>query len=74
MSETFNYVTNLLAGPDALSDAAIMIVVTLVSQELIRKGYGNLRVHLDGLQRMIQLRGGLLKLEGSVGLLMKLCK
>ncbi|KAL7793963.1 hypothetical protein V8C43DRAFT_280773, partial [Trichoderma afarasin] len=74
LSETFNYVTSLLAGPEALSDAAIMIVVTLVSQELIRKGYGNLRVHLDGLQRMIQLRGGLPKLEGSVGLLMKLCK
>lgn len=74
LSETFNYVTRLLAGPDALSDAAIMIVVTLVSQELIRKGYGNLRVHLDGLQKMIQLRGGLPKLEGSIALMMKLCK
>ncbi|PNP47968.1 hypothetical protein THARTR1_10387 [Trichoderma harzianum] len=74
LSQTFNHVTRLLAGPDALSDATIMIVVTLMNQELIRKGYGALRVHIDGLQRMIQLRGGLTKLEGSTALLMKLCK
>ncbi|KAL7908079.1 hypothetical protein GGI35DRAFT_486222 [Trichoderma velutinum] len=74
LSQTFNYVTSLLAGPDALSDSTIMIVVTLISQELIRKGDGALRVHLDGLQKMIQLRGGLPKLEGSTALLLKLCK
>lgn len=74
LSQTFNYVTRLLAGPHALSDSTIMIVVTLISQELIRKGYGDLKVHLDGLQRMIQLRGGLSKLEGNPALLLKVCK
>ncbi|RFU81113.1 hypothetical protein TARUN_1090 [Trichoderma arundinaceum] len=74
LSQTFNYVTRLLAGPDALSDSTIMIVVTLISQELIRKGYGALKVHLDGLQKMIQLRGGLSKLEGNPALLLKVCK
>lgn len=74
LSQTFNHVTRLLAGPDALSDAAIMIVVSLVSSELIRKGYGDLKVHLSGLQKMIQLRGGLSKLEGNPALLLKVCK
>ncbi|EHK20396.1 uncharacterized protein TRIVIDRAFT_48760 [Trichoderma virens Gv29-8] len=74
LSQTFNYVTRLLAGPDALSDSTIMIVVNLISQELIRKGYGDLQVHLNGLQKMIQLRGGLSKLEGNPALLLKVCK
>ncbi|KAM0449924.1 hypothetical protein ACHAO4_007226 [Trichoderma viride] len=74
LSQTFNHVTRLLAGPDALSDAAIMIVVSLISSELIRKGYGDLKVHLSGLQRMVQLRGGLSKLEGNPALLLKVCK
>lgn len=74
LSQTFNHVTRLLVGPDALSDSTIMIVVTLISQELIRKGYGDLKVHLDGLQKMIQLRGGLSKLEGNPALLLKVCK
>jgi hypothetical protein len=51
-----------------------MIVVTLISQELIRKGYEALKVHLGGLQKMIQLRGGLFKLEGNPALLLKVCK
>ncbi|KAL7943490.1 hypothetical protein V8C42DRAFT_329199 [Trichoderma barbatum] len=74
LSRTFNYVTRLLAGPDALSDSTIMIVVTLISQELIRKGEGALKVHRNGLQKMIQLRGGLSKLEANHALLLKVCK
>jgi hypothetical protein len=74
LTQTFNHVTRLLAGPDALSDSAIMIVVSLISHELMRKGYGDLKVHLNGLKRMIQLRGGLSKLEGNPALLLKVCK
>ncbi|KAL7935998.1 hypothetical protein V8C35DRAFT_278229 [Trichoderma chlorosporum] len=74
LSQTFNYVTRLLAGPDALSDSTIMIVVTLISQELIRKGDGALKVHRNGLQKMVELRGGLSKLEGNPALLLKVCK
>lgn len=74
LSQTFNHVTRLLAGPDALSDSTIMIVVTLISQELIRKADRAFQVHVDGLQKMICLRGGLPRLEENPALLFKVCK
>lgn len=61
-------------GKDALSDSTLAIVISLFHQEQIRKQYAAAEVHMKGLQRMVQLRGGIQKLETSPYLMLKTCK
>ncbi|KAK7751742.1 hypothetical protein SLS62_006227 [Diatrype stigma] len=74
LSRTFVQVRKRLASTDALSDATVGIVLSLINQEQIRKEHASARVHIDGLKRMIELRGGLDDFEGNHALLLKICK
>lgn len=75
------YLTNSLAqvrkrldGAHALSDSTLGLVMTLITQEQIRNQHHAAKVHMDGLKRMIDLRGGLESLENSLPVLLKACK
>ena len=74
LSKTYEKVKSLINGPAALSDSTIGIVVSLIVQEQIRNEYAGALAHAGGLNKMIQLRGGLSRLEECPALLMKICK
>ena len=74
LSRTYAHLQERLDSAEALSDSTIGIVVSLISQEQIRNGYPGSKIHIDGLKRMVQLRGGLGRLEDNRMLLLKICK
>lgn len=74
LSQTFAQVKKRLESDDALSDSTIAIVMSLINQEQIRQQHSAAVVHVKGLQRMIELRGGLSQLEGNLPLVLKICK
>ncbi|CAG9990899.1 unnamed protein product [Clonostachys byssicola] len=74
LSRTVSHVKNKLESPDALSDSTMTLVLSLISQEQLKKFDSRAKIHLDGLRRMIELRGGLEQLEGKPPLLLKVCK
>ncbi|KAL6401646.1 hypothetical protein AUP68_15523 [Ilyonectria robusta] len=74
LSQTLAIVKRRLESADALSDSTIGIVVSLISQEQCRKEFLGAKAHIDGLRRMVELRGGLSQLEGNIALLLKVCK
>lgn len=74
LSRTFTMVQDRVNGEEALSDSTLAIVISLFHQEQIRKQYAAARVHMEGLQRMVKLRGGIEKLESSPYLMLKTCK
>jgi hypothetical protein len=74
LSRTVSHVKNKLESPGALSDSTITLVLSLISQEQLKKFDSRAKIHLDGLRRMIELRGGLEQLEGKPPLLLKVCK
>ncbi|RYP43306.1 hypothetical protein DL770_011743 [Monosporascus sp. CRB-9-2] len=74
LSQTFAQVRKRLQSPDALSDSTISTVLSLITQELIRKAQPGAKIHFAGLIRMVELRGGLDQLEKNPPLLVKICK
>jgi hypothetical protein len=68
------FVREKIESPDALSCSTIAIVLSLVTQEQFRNEHEAARVHLSGLVRMIQLRGGLDTLEEMNQVLLKVCR
>lgn len=74
LSQAYAHIKQRLQGPDALSDSTIAIVVAFAHQEQIRGGRSRAQVHLEGVRRMVQLRGGIGALEGNLPLTLKLCK
>ncbi|CAH0058085.1 unnamed protein product [Clonostachys solani] len=74
LSRTVSHVKNKLESPGALSDSTITLVLSLISQEQLKKFDSRAKIHLNGLRRMIELRGGLEQLEGKPPLLLKVCK
>ncbi|KAJ5552674.1 hypothetical protein N7494_002052 [Penicillium frequentans] len=74
LSQTFAQVNKRLQGDDALSDSTIAIVMSLINQEQIRQHLSAAMIHVKGLEKMIELRGGLSQLEGNVPLVLKICK
>ncbi len=50
------------------------MLMTLIMQEQIRQQNDAVRIHTDGLKRIVELRGGLKQLEGDIGLVIKICK
>lgn len=74
LSRTLELVRNLLESDKALSDATIATVISLIHQEQIRNYASAAAIHVKGLERMVQLRGGLHQLEHSTPLAQKICK
>lgn len=63
-----------LEGKAALSDASLYMLVTLIMQEQIRHESSVVRIHAEGLRKVVELRGGLENLGNNIGLVIKVCK
>lgn len=76
LSQAFTIVNRRMQGQDALSNSTLVLVMFLVNHEYIRKEFAAATMHLEGLARMVELRGGLTQLEKTSDryLLLKLCK
>lgn len=75
MSETFALVNKRLQGEHALDDSTLALVISLINQEQIRNEQKGAKIHIDGLKRIVGLRGGLKNLErANVPLVLKICK
>jgi hypothetical protein len=67
-------VNRSLDAPEALSDTNISVVNFMVVHELLNGAKLRALVHLKGLQKMVELRGGILALRPNLMLLVKICK
>ncbi|KAK3382585.1 hypothetical protein B0T24DRAFT_18452 [Lasiosphaeria ovina] len=65
VSKAYALVNRKLSGPDSLSDGAIAAVASLAIYQQIHHQFSIGRVHLDGLWRMVELRGGIARLMGE---------
>ncbi|CAK7204242.1 hypothetical protein SEUCBS139899_006997 [Sporothrix eucalyptigena] len=77
VAESLDQLKRRLAGPQALSNSTILLVLLFISQEQMRHESRNARVHVAGLQQMVALRGGLAHFERHEvdrPLLLKICK
>ena len=74
ISRTFAHVKKKLESDDTLSDGTIMTIMSLVSQEMMQQQHTAAKVHAEGMQKIVELRGGLDKLEPNIGLIVKICK
>lgn len=62
LSDTFRLVNKKLSGTEAASDTTIAAVVGMIQYQRIRRDYHHGQVHLEGVERMVQLRGGMAQL------------
>lgn len=74
LSQTFALVRRRVHDDTAVSDGTVALVLNLVIQEQVRGQMEQAAMHFQGLQRMIELRGGLEQLEGDPQLVLKICK
>jgi hypothetical protein len=65
LSRAFHLVNERLSGNDALSDTTLAVVVVMAQYARLQGQYHQGAVHLGGLQRMIELRGGVSQLTSS---------
>jgi hypothetical protein len=65
LSQTFRLVNKRLSGNDAASDMTVAVVVVMAQYSRLQGQYHEGVVHLEGLQRMIELRGGISQLAKS---------
>lgn len=59
VSQTLHMVSKRLSGRDAASDANMKVVVVMIQFERHQGEYCRGAVHLDGLLKMVELRGGI---------------
>lgn len=59
MSKAFRLINQKLAGRDATSDSVIAAIISMAQYEQLRHRYRQGFIHVQGLRRIVQLRGGL---------------
>lgn len=59
LSQTFQLVNKRLSGNDPVSDATIAVVIGMAQFERHQGQYRRGIIHLNGLMRMVELRGGI---------------
>ncbi|CAI6096671.1 hypothetical protein V2G26_016431 [Clonostachys chloroleuca] len=74
LGKTFGIVQQRLESPKALEDSTIGMIISLITQEYIRQQTQTAKLHLEGLKRIVNLRGGLKQFESNPGVLYKICK
>ncbi len=62
LSQTFRLVNERLSGNDAVSDTTLAVVVVMAQYACLQGEHRQGLVHLEGLQGMIELRGGVSQL------------
>jgi hypothetical protein len=74
LSQALASINERLRGDEALSDSTLTLVLHMIIYQQLRCQMAEAQIHYAGLQRMIELRGGLSQLEGNAPLLLKICK
>ncbi|KAB8268312.1 hypothetical protein BDV30DRAFT_17796 [Aspergillus minisclerotigenes] len=74
LSQTLTQIQRRLDSCDALSESTMGLIISLIMQEQIRSQGAAAEVHARGLQKMVELRGGLSDLERNLTLVLKVCK
>jgi hypothetical protein len=74
LSQAFSEVQKRLNGPDALKDSTLTIILMLVLQQQLLGDHTGAKVHVEGLRRMVELRGGVDALQPNLPLVLKICK
>jgi hypothetical protein len=74
LAKAVGLVNEKLATPDALASSSISVVNFLVVREMLRGDKHSAEIHLNGLRKMIALRGGLSALRDDHTLALKICK
>jgi len=74
LSRTFELINRRLSSRAAVSDATLAVVVSLIIHAAILHDPALRRLHMDGLCRIIELRGGFDTLLGNPHLLLKICR
>jgi hypothetical protein len=65
ISNTYHLVTERLSSNGALSDPTLAVVTALVHYECLSGHFQRGRIHFNGLQKLVQLRGGITKLQSN---------
>lgn len=74
-SKTFELLQQRLNDPSqATSDFSIAVVVTFVMMTCLTGSHGATVKHMEGLHRMVMLRGGLSQLRENTQLQIKVCR
>ncbi|KAF2669202.1 hypothetical protein BT63DRAFT_413660 [Microthyrium microscopicum] len=63
ISKALRLVNEKLSGEDPVSNTSIAVVVIMAQFERLNNHYQQGLIHLDGLQRMVELRGGISQLR-----------
>jgi hypothetical protein len=74
LSNTYRCVSQNLQRDGIPSDPTIAAVLTLALHEDLRGQPGRSKVHIDALQRMVELRGGITQFGSSHVLIHKICR
>lgn len=73
LSQAVSLVNETLDTPAALSLSNLTVVNLLIVQGMLKGGRSTAAIHLAGMRRMLELRGGLSKVEED-WLAVKFCK
>jgi hypothetical protein len=73
LSSTYRSIAQNIENGGVPSDSTIAAVMSMALHEDFRRQPSRSRVHIDALQRLIELRGGVKALEAVV-LLQKVCR
>jgi hypothetical protein len=63
ISQALRLINVKLSGKDAISNTNIAVVVIMAQFERLQNRHWQGIIHLDGLQRMVELRGGISQLK-----------
>lgn len=74
LGQAVSLVNQRLGTAEALSDSSLAVVNFLIVQQLLRESRTQAEIHLRGLQKMIELRGGISQLGQDNALALKICK
>lgn len=74
LSDAYRCINQNLQKHGEPSDSTIAAVMTMAIYEDLRGHPSRSKVHIDALQGMVELRGGIAGLEGNRVLLQKICR
>ncbi|RBR21689.1 uncharacterized protein FIESC28_04789 [Fusarium coffeatum] len=73
LSQTLDTLAKRLNSSDALSDGTLSIVMALINHEQVAGHYADAEAHVQGMKKIVDLRGGLDKIEDDA-VATKICR
>lgn len=74
LSQTLAHFRKRLESKEALSDATLALAISLINQEQVGQHHASAEIHVMGLKQLVELRGGLEKIQDNQLLALKICK